>query len=160
MRKLLAAFLSLLLFAGCANDKDPPSSPYIIDPYFEVYEVTKYGTAPQFQYFIFDKDHAVLDYGSTERLEPRIAKKESIVRLGIGRGTGWTDCRYYDVENKLISNWFYSPVAEYQTLVAYTDQPWRANKLIVRDMFDKTKLYRKFERDFADVSIPCMTPRF
>jgi hypothetical protein len=162
MKRLSIAVLLLIIFTGCSSDitaeKDVNThispTPYEIKAtYYEVYDITKY-CKPQYQYYIFDKEHNVLDYGVTIGTEPLISMMDDIVKLDIDVGIGVNNCIYYDIDKKMTSRRFQCPLAQSGHLVAYLDYSIGAKALIVRNMFDTAAFYRKFERNFSPKQNP------
>lgn len=126
---------------------------------YEIYEITKYNI-PQYQYFIFDNEHQVLDCGTTERNPPQITNSKGLFKILISAGTGVFRCRYFNVDTKSTSEWFSSPFAESDKLVATLDFTVGATKLIVQDIFDKTKYYHEFEKEFSNLTVPVKSAEF
>ena len=62
MKKITMFIALLTILAGCADNVAAYTPSRIKDKYYEIYDITKYHK-PQYQYFIFDKDYDVLDYG-------------------------------------------------------------------------------------------------
>lgn len=119
MKKLLIIFIVLIIIlAGCAKENEKPSitsvKPYEEGKYYELYDITKY-SYPQIQYFIFDEDHDILDYGVLNR-DPRVILTNGLIKFRIGCGTACFKSKYFDPENKLVSEWFFKPIAESNTM--------------------------------------------
>lgn len=112
---------------------------------------TKYNK-PEFQYFIFDNSHQVLDYGVTERNEPKISNSAGMLKICISAGTNAVSCRYYKPDAKVISDWFSNSLVESKEIVAYLDYSVGPTKLIVQDIFYKSKYYREFKKEFSKKS--------
>lgn len=150
MKRICALAMVLILLAGCADNGAVAASAdlYIVsERYYEVYEISKHGR-PMYQYYIFAGDHTILDYDILYSF-PEITKSGAVVKLTVRVDTGVFCCRYFDIEKNLSSIWFVYPIAETESLVAYTDQPWEPKKLIVQDIFDKSKFYMEIERDLS-----------
>lgn len=167
MKKTILITLLIVIFAcysGCGESMQssaaPEETPYEIKTkYYEIYEVTKHGR-PAYQYFIFGSySHLDFDRGIVYGF-PQVTESDGIIKLCVKVDTGVSNCRYFDIESKLSSIWFVSPVAENGTLVAYPDQPWEATKLIVQNIFDKSKYYCEFEREFTYIYTPIESAEF
>ncbi len=76
-----------------------------------------------------------------EVIEDRYIKYS--MSAGTGASTRWT--YYYDTENDLFSEDFYWVLDQNKGLVAYC----QSDRVVVRDIFDKTKYYREFS-DFEN----------
>lgn len=154
---IIGILILIILIGGCCKENGtliiPSVTPYEKGQYYEIYDVTKHNK-PQIQYFVFDNDHEIMDYGVQNRMEPYISMKDGIIEFLVPGGTSWHDNKYFDPKNKLISEWFPFPFATYKTLVVYMGDIDGRKMLIVQDMFDKSKYYRTFERDFTLMSNP------
>lgn len=124
------------------------SEPYVlIEKNYEIYEVG-YPGGP-YQYFIFDNQHNVLRSGYTKRIPPIITITHGLIRVG-----GDDVYAYYEPEKGLDSVlYFVSIVKESDNMVAYIKNSDKKS-LVVQDIFDESKYYRTFERDFSDVENP------
>ncbi|WP_342561908.1 hypothetical protein NST84_19975 [Paenibacillus sp. FSL R7-0345] len=58
---------------------------------------------------------------------------------------------YFDTENTQISDTYYNPILTEDTNILYVHDE---RKLIYRDMFDASKMYREFIRDFSETAVP------
>lgn len=133
---------------GCAEEIKTPSDliPPVKEKYFEIYDITKY-SYPQEQYFIFDSNHDVLDYAIVSGY-PKMKMTSGLVKVCMDCGFACFNCRYYDPEKRLISEWFENPITESDTMVVYLNYK-EGVQLIIRDIFDKSKYYKSFFRDFS-----------
>jgi hypothetical protein len=144
----------LMILAGCTNSKSS-SMDGIGDGLvektrdYEIYDISKYNRT-QYQYFIFDMSHQVLDDGVTLRRIPQISKDNNIIKLIHSAGMGLLYCRYYDIENKLVSDWFTSPLDETTTMIAYGDYTVGTTMIIVQNIFDKKRCYLEIRRNFSN----------
>lgn len=174
MKKLCKRYINILawviavvfMLAACSSanvyNEGPAATPYdyvVIEEYYEVYGITKY-LKPQYQYFIFDNEHEVLDYGVTFRLEPHISESHGLIKFRLGIGTALREYRYYDPEIRLRSESFYNTLTETHSLVAYQYPGWLPDKIIVQDIFDKTCYYREFTIAFAHNDLPVTSAEF
>lgn len=165
MKRIVLMVILIILIAGCSNSNisDRESSPTINmhyevkERYYEIYDITKH-ERPLYQYYIFNGNHEVVDYGIIYAF-PKVTKTGSIIKLCIQVAEHVICCRYIDIEKDLCSYWFTNPVAENENMVAYPD-PGGSTKLIVQDMFDKSEYYREFERDFAYKQWPLTSAEF
>ena len=76
---------------------------------------------------------------------------------GIDKGTQWRF--YYDSDKDVFSKVFYSIYDYNNGLIAYTEQ----NKVVIRDIFDKTKFYKEifnFEYAFSNTVDPFVNVEF
>lgn len=107
--------------------------------------------ALSYYYIIKDKNGAVIDRGCHDsRGSFDLAHHNGLLILDYGYGGSSFDKRYYDISGSRVSQFFPSPVAESNRLVAYF--VWEDNqiKLIVRDIFDATVFSKAITRDFSD----------
>lgn len=134
---------------------DQPSNEYCeINKYYEFYYLSKYHSMYSL-YFIFDKDHSLLDYDVLWRLPPEITvTSEGLIEVYQGVGTGVHRCKYYDPDKRLISEWFFNPIALSNSMIVDLDIPVHEWRLVVQNVFDKSVYYRTFERDFSNVEYP------
>lgn len=164
MKKLLIIFVVLIfLLAGCAKEFEAPSNPsvtpYEKGKYYEKYNITKH-SYPQIQYIIFDGNHEVLDYEVIEKSYPKITMMNGLVKVRVGCGTACFNVKYYNPEKRLISEWFFKPIIESDTMVVYLDYVDGVYQLIVQDIFDKQKFYKGFARDFSKIPYPVTSADF
>lgn len=165
MKRIVSMVILIILLAGCSNsnisDREPTSTismQYEVkERYYEIHDITKH-ERPLYQYYIFNGNHEVVDYGIIYAF-PKVTKSGSIIKLCIQVAEHVICCRYIDIEEGCYSYWFTNPVAENETMVVYTDQGG-ATKLIIQDIFDKSKYYREFERDFAYKQWPLVSAKF
>jgi len=115
----------------------------------EYYTVFRYDSVKY--YLIFDDNHDVARMEGPFGRSPRISMAdEQLVKFTMQQGTGiatqWG--YYYDVEKDVFSRVFHAIQDEYDGKVAYG----ATEKVIVRDIFDKTKYYleiNSFEEPFS-----------
>jgi hypothetical protein len=132
----------------------------------DIIDETKYYkiTSSEFiyYYYIYDENHIIVkSEGPLNRL-PRIAMvNEHLLKFtlqtGTGIGTQWG--YFYDTKMDVISRIFLSIYDQSNGMVAYGD----VKKVIVRDIFDKTKYYHEFSsfrEPFSDVIEPITDVEF
>ena len=100
-------------------------------------------------YVIFDKDGNEVKSNQYSRY-PHIAVLDNkIISVSVQAGTGietrWI--YFYDVENGVLSDVFYSVFEQYDNRIIKGTH----NSIIVRDIFDETKFFKEFE-DFEGMS--------
>lgn len=130
------------------------SEPYVlIEKNYEIYEVG-YPGGP-YRYFIYDNKHKILRSGYTRRIPPKITITHGLVKVFIDFGADSFVYTYYEPEKGLKSESFYkqSIINESDTKVVYLDK-FDKKSLVVQDIFDKSKYYLAFEREFSDVENP------
>jgi len=116
------------------------------EKYYKIVEVDNF----QYHYYIYDSDKNAAKEEGTNGREPSISMiNDSIVffyiQFGTGPLTGYS--YFYDVKNNVFSDKFgctYDATAE--LLIYYSDQ-----KIIVRNIFDKTKYYKEIS-EFKNIS--------
>ena len=102
-------------------------------------------------YEIFDNYGNFLDDGyHGYRGRFNISKKDNIVQLEYGvSGTNvFSTYRFYDIEKSKVSRYFEGPIAISNNLIAYC--VFDKKVLIVQDIFDIDKTYKKLTFDFND----------
>lgn len=94
---ILILIILIAIFGGCAKEIETPSNPsatpYEKGKYYELYKITKY-SYPQYQYFVFDNNHDVLDYGVIEKRWPEITMTNGLIKIRIGCGTACFESKY------------------------------------------------------------------
>ena len=154
MRKAILIVLLIAILGGCAKGIETPSvpsvTPYEKGRYYEIYNITKH-TTYKYLYFIFDINSDILDYGVDK--SPDITMTNGLVKIDIGCGTGCHNCRYIDPEKRLVSEWFFNPITESETMIVYFSYAGGI-RLIVQDIFDKSKYYKSFARNFSPILYP------
>lgn len=104
-----------------------------------------------YYYTVEDKNGAVMDRGYHDgRGGFDLGYQNGFLLLYYGHGGNSFEKRYYDVSGRRVSQFFPSPVAESDSLVAYFVREDSEIKLIVQNIFDVTILYKEITRDFSD----------
>lgn len=149
MRKVLLLSLVLLLVPISINTKNKISSSFKEkDKNYDIKEV-KQASNTRYKYIIYDNDHNELDAGTTYRMEPDITNINDILELCVSAGTGLRNCKYYDTENKIKSDWFETPLLVNNTLVISFDKLTKPTGIVVQDIFDKSKFYKEYGVNFS-----------
>jgi len=79
---------------------------------------------------------------------------DSLLSIEIGVGTGTWLTQYYDVDKDIFSEMFESPITIQRDKIAYIKIFDNTYKLIVRNIFDKSKYYKEFNIDLSPVANP------
>ena len=79
---------------------------------------------------------------------------DSLLSIEIGVGTGTWLTQYYDVDKDIFSEMFESPITIQRDKIAYIKIFDNTYKLIVRNIFDKSKYYKEFNLDLSPVANP------
>lgn len=127
--------------------------PYVlIQKNYEIYEVGQPGGP--YQYFIFDNAHNVLRSSYSNVNPPEITITHGLIKVCEGIGTKHALYQYYEPEKGFDSSFYaVNIINESDTMVVYIDR--RDKRLVVvQDIFDESKYYRTFERNFSDVEDP------
>lgn len=162
----IEAALALLCLAGCSGTASADTLPsdavagrlVAQDAYYEIYDFTRHGRS-LYEYVIVSADGMAVDHDFVETL-PQLSREGSLVRLRIHAVSDLYCCRYYDVSRSERSIWFINPLADNGQLVAYTDRPYDAARVVVQDIFDPNVYYREFERDFKSEYQPVSKAEF
>lgn len=96
-----------------------------------------------YYYFLYDKNHNVVKSDGPLIREPHISMvDEYLVKFTLQSGTGLSTQWgfYYDVENDIFSETFYSIFGQSDGKMIYREK----EKVIVRDIFDKGRYYQEF----------------
>ena len=168
--KYIAFVLALLLLCSSCVSNSVKDSHSISDgprpiesgDNYEIYDISKYAQ-PFYQYFVFDNKHEIMDFGVLEQSYPKFKSRDGILEIHIGCGSGVWQCRYYDVNKRLVSVWFNQPSTFCSNLVVYAEPRWedgnRTNFIVVRDIFHDDAYYREFERPLK-TSVPIVDAVF
>jgi hypothetical protein len=114
-----------------------------------------------YYYYIFDENHDVAKTGGPFNKRPSILELDNhikfILQAGTGIGTQWGF--YYDIKKDAFSRIYQCIYDQYDGKVAYGD----VNKVILRDIFDKTIYYQEisnFKEAFSEVAEPVTNVKF
>ena len=115
-----------------------------------------------FYYFLCNENHVMVKAEGPFNRQPRISMvDEHLVKVtlqaGTGLGTQWG--YFYDVNEDVFSQVFYSIHDQQNGMVAYVT----INGIIVRDIFDKTKYYQEitsFKEPLSEVAEPITKVEF
>ena len=115
-----------------------------------------------YYYYIFDKNHDIVKFDGFLNKEPYLSIVNAhlvkvTLQAGTGLGTQWG--YYYDINADVFSRVFQSIYDQQKGKVAYGD----IKKVIVRDIFDKTKYYQEissFREPLAEVAEPIKNVEF
>jgi len=115
-----------------------------------------------FYYCIYDENHVAVKSDGPFNRQPRISMADVYLvkvtlQAGTGLGTQWG--YYYDVNKDVFSRVFYAIHDQQNGMVAYGV----LNRIIVRDIFDKTKYYQEitsFKESLSDVAEPITKAEF
>ena len=122
---------------------------------YKIFDITK-DYDPEYKYIIYDKNGNIVMENTTITSEPQISylDDKGILSIQISAGTGLCLTQYYNIIADIFSEVFFSPVISKYGLVVFGDFSCNKNRLIVRDIFDKSKYYQEFELDFSPIANP------
>ncbi len=149
MRKVLLLSLVLLLVPISINTKNKIS--FNFKEKDKNYDIKKVKQMPniEYKYIIYNNDRSELDVGTTYRIKPDITNINDILELCVGAGTGLRNCKYYDTENKIKSDWFETPLLANNTFVISFNKLTKPTGIVVQDIFDKSKFYKEYGVNFS-----------
>lgn len=112
--------------------------------------------------YFYDFDHNIAQKKGPMMKMPKLKVVDNnyvklTVQAGTGVSTQWG--YYYDINQRCFSDVFYWILAESDNKVAYVIH----NKVIIRDIFDKTKYYKEisnFKYSFSDAIEPIISVEF
>lgn len=114
-----------------------------------------------YYYYIFDENHNIVKSDGPFNKQPCITMVNDLVKItqqtGTGLGTQWGF--YYHTKMDVFSRVFQCIYDQYDGMVAFCDM----DKVIVRDIFDKTKFYWEistFKKPFSKMIDPITNARF
>ena len=121
---------------------------------FKIYEIAA-DAQSEYRYEIYDKNGDVVKNEITSRY-PNICYMHdgTLLSINIGVGTGISLTQFYDINRNIFSELFFSVVSEGQGNIIHMTVLDDTIRLVVRDIFDKSKLYKEFELDFSPVANP------
>lgn len=139
------------------NEVPPDDRTVYEDKYYRVYVENS-----EYYYCIYDETGEVVDSGSTSSRLPHISLIDDhtvkfTLQTGTGLGTQWG--YYYNAERDVRSRIFMCIYDEYGGKTVYGD----VERIIVRDIFDKTKYYREissFKNPLSDSVEPIINANF
>lgn len=105
----------------------------------------------EYQYLIFDNDGDVIYEGSHYKTPNLSYLSNNIVQSHTGGGN-ISQYQFFDIEKGLVSQIYENPGLIDDGKIVYMVFENNKIKLIVRDLFDKSKLYKEYERDFSPVA--------
>lgn len=120
------------------------------------YEIYSDKVKTGFHYYVKDNDGNVIDEGYHDwRGSFGFNEKDGILELDYGFGGPLWQRRYYDLSNGRVSRFFSKPLQTSGELVAYFKTKGENQDiiLVVQNMFDSSKYYKEFERDFSTAVI-------
>ena len=173
MKKEKMFFLIFLLFvlfllSGCFVEKTDEEllENGVVEEQIEILENQYFtiknlstDTEQKYEYIIYNKYGNIVLKEESYR-EPNInLLSENLLEIRTSHGSSAVLFRYYDIKNDCLSTdsfWNRSFVVDNK--IFYMDINKENNRmiLIVRDIFDKTKYYKEFERDFSKTAVPSL----
>lgn len=116
-----------------------------------------------YSYEITDYTGRILEFKDNLTREPkRQYVSTDVIGIAMQAGTGLSTnyVKYYDLENRVISETFYYVLNAKDDYVVYADYTGDAHVLIVQDIFDKEQYYKEYKLEnvspvAADFSINC-----
>lgn len=165
---LLLLTIIVCLISGCSKTNSVESEIKNIIENSENYslDVRKYYASlwadGKYSYWLYNKEHEVVKSGKNLPREMDIMMcNDYTVKLSLQSGTGISarGTFYYNIENDLLSETYYSVLSEFENLVAYANY----NKIIVRDIYDENVFYQEiteFKYMLSDMIDPFVEARF
>ena len=108
-------------------------------------EITKY------YYWILDNTNNTIYKSSSYKMPNLSYYSNNIIQLHLGSGNV-SQYQFFDTKNSITSPIYENPTLIDNEKIMYMTFENNKIKLIVRDLFDELKLYRKYERDFSPVA--------
>ena len=144
------------------NSEDTSSNNVEQSQYYKITQTADY----DYYYYLYDKNNNIVDEKCSGMRYPRISVDENnIVEVSVLSGTGistkWT--YYYDYNNNIFSDVFYSVFNRYENNIVYMVFKDNNYKVIVRDIFDSSKYYFEildFQYNIANVIDPFVDIEF
>lgn len=148
----------LILFSACSNPNETCINNY--SKYYKIYE----NNLSNVTYEIYDINNKILFSNSTDNPIDIDMISNNIIDVSIGKGSGITVHKFFDIKNKLISDDYLYVLANRDNLVAYIgiqkENPFENRKIIVSDIFKNDEYYKEFEMDFSNVDTPVTKANF
>ena len=152
--------------ASFSESKNSAISTVIVDEkYYKIVEEDNF----KYHYYIYDFDKNVIDEQSFDNRCPSIDFiNDNTVDIHMGMGTGVIWHKYYSVKRDCFSKVYWYVVAYDQELIAYINTTDRSDekstfedrRLVVRNAFDKSILYKEFDLDFSEEIMPITEAMF
>jgi len=122
--------------------------------HFNIFDIsTEYNR--EYIYEIFNAHGELVKREGALRRPPVIVYlDEFLLSIEFGVGTGTWMTQYYHITNDIFSETFESPIAIKYNKIAYVLVYENAYKLIVRDIFDKSIYYERFNLKLSPVANP------
>ena len=135
------------LIASGISFKDglPKKSSYPLIAKDLYYEIRGDDERNYYEYTIKDKKGNTVEHNCVERMPPTISYISSnIIELRLHGGTYADLCRYYDIDNDILSESFWNPIlTENGKIVYYTED----KLLVVQNIFSKDIFYKAYSFD-------------
>ena len=114
--------------------------------------VSKDGEIRKYYYWIFDNENNTIYKNSSYKMPNLSYFSNNIIQIHLGSGNV-SQYQFFDTENGMTSPIYENPTLVDNEKIVYMSFEDDKIKLIVRNLFDKSKLYRKYERDFSPVAV-------
>ena len=158
MKKLwpiaFALAIVLLFVYACTSEKQSNETVIASGTHYVIYEIID-NDEIAYRYEIIGINGDIVK-SETTWTYPNIISMfdDAVLSISRGAGTGTFSTQYYDISRDVFSDIFLSPMAEEYGCVVYLDVINDTIKLVVRDIFDKSMLYKEFEIDFSPTANP------
>ncbi len=115
----------------------------------EYYKITKHS----------DREYSLILYGKGKNVikeeeypkEPSVnLLKDGILQVTISTGSPASYVHYFDIISNKVSDVYFNPILAQNGKIVYMNE----GELIVSDIFDKTKIFKKIIRDFSPTANP------
>lgn len=105
--------------------------------FYKIFEIDQENET-SYEYCIYDNENNILDTGTTINRPSKIfSLGNNIIKNYQTAGTGVYRSRYYDIDNRKMSQWFSGDIAETTEKVAYLDYTVGTTKVFVQDIFNE-----------------------
>lgn len=160
---------SLLFFTSCSdiaenkNNTNTFASEQVIKQE-QNYSIIK-DENNRYKYTINNNDGYIVYQESTGFHYPNIdLLNGNIIDIHIGYGTGIIYHKYYDIEQDVFSINYNNVITSNKKMIAFlknsNDSSRYFDRLVISDIFDKSKFYKEYELDFSKVDIPIVSASF
>ena len=155
----VSIFCFLLCFLSDISARDKTKKQEVVEE-TSYFKITQYDS--MYYYYIFNKNHDLVKKDGPFVKKPHIILTDDgfikfTLQTGTGIGTQWG--YYYDIDANKFSEIFQSIYDQNNQKVAYGD----LRKVIVRDIFDRSKYYREissFSKSLSEVAEPIVDVKF
>jgi len=107
----------------------------------------------EYHYYIFNNNGDIMFEETYYRIPYFSYLGNDILQVQTGGGNV-SQNQYFNTDKNLISPIYYNPSLVENGKIVYMTYEGSKFKLIVRDLFDKSKFYKEYEREFSHIATP------